>query len=91
MLFNINIPSSKMEDISIMLLYCILSLLLNVLLAASFVFIFLINEILFANAFSRHHRLGRAGVEEIKKHRFFKNDLWDWLNIRSSRFFVFYM
>jgi len=33
---------------------------------------------------NRHHRLGRAGVEEIKKHRFFKNDLWDWLNIRST-------
>ncbi|XP_065062554.1 rho-associated protein kinase 1-like [Rhopilema esculentum] len=33
---------------------------------------------------NRHQRLGRTGVEEIKKHRFFQNDLWDWSNIRST-------
>lgn len=35
-----------------------------------------------------HHRevrLGRNGVEEIKQHPFFKNDQWNWDNIRESK------
>lgn len=30
------------------------------------------------------HRLGRNGIAEIKKHRFFVTDLWDWDTIRTS-------
>ncbi|XP_070196209.1 rho-associated protein kinase 2-like isoform X2 [Littorina saxatilis] len=32
----------------------------------------------------RTERLGRNGVDEIKMHRFFKNDSWTWDNIRKS-------
>eukprot|EP00794_Sanderia_malayensis_P004823 gene4823-5455_t len=32
----------------------------------------------------RRQRLGRSGIDEIKTHRFFKNDLWDWNSIRST-------
>lgn len=35
----------------------------------------------------REVRLGRNGVEEIKYHPFFKNDQWDWDNIRDSKYF----
>lgn len=30
------------------------------------------------------HRLGRNGIAEIKKHRFFVTDLWDWDTIRTT-------
>lgn len=32
----------------------------------------------------REVRLGRNGVDEIKRHPFFKNDQWTWENIRES-------
>uniref|UniRef100_A0A8D0PK00 Rho-associated protein kinase n=1 Tax=Sus scrofa TaxID=9823 RepID=A0A8D0PK00_PIG len=32
----------------------------------------------------REVRLGRNGVEEIKQHPFFKNDQWNWDNIRET-------
>uniref|UniRef100_A0A7N8X666 Rho-associated protein kinase n=1 Tax=Mastacembelus armatus TaxID=205130 RepID=A0A7N8X666_9TELE len=32
----------------------------------------------------REVRLGRNGVEEIKRHPFFKNDQWTWENIRET-------
>lgn len=32
----------------------------------------------------REVRLGRNGVDEIKRHAFFKNDQWTWENIRES-------
>ncbi|XP_066468108.1 rho-associated protein kinase 2 isoform X2 [Tiliqua scincoides] len=32
----------------------------------------------------REVRLGRNGVEEIKSHQFFKNDQWNWDNIRET-------
>ncbi|XP_053141596.1 rho-associated protein kinase 2 isoform X5 [Hemicordylus capensis] len=32
----------------------------------------------------REVRLGRNGVEEIKSHLFFKNDQWNWENIRET-------
>lgn len=32
----------------------------------------------------RHNRLGRDGIEEIKKHKFFVTDLWSWDNIRQT-------
>ncbi|XP_042304378.1 rho-associated protein kinase 2 isoform X2 [Sceloporus undulatus] len=32
----------------------------------------------------REVRLGRNGVEEIKSHLFFKNDQWDWGNVRDT-------
>lgn len=35
----------------------------------------------------REVRLGRNGVDEIKRHPFFKNDQWTWENIRESRIF----
>ena len=34
----------------------------------------------------REVRLGRNGVDEIKRHPFFKNDQWTWDNIRESEF-----
>jgi hypothetical protein len=37
--------------------------------------------LLFSN---RTERLGRNGVEEIKSHRFFKNDQWNWQSIREG-------
>lgn len=33
----------------------------------------------------REVRLGRNGVDEIKRHPFFKNDQWTWENIRDSK------
>lgn len=36
----------------------------------------------------RDVRLGRSGVEEIKSHLFFKNDQWDWNNIRDSKYLL---
>lgn len=36
-------------------------------------------------AIHREVRLGRNGVDEIKRHPFFKNDQWTWENIRDSR------
>jgi len=32
----------------------------------------------------RTSRLGRNGIEEIKKHKFFVTDLWTWDNIRTT-------
>ncbi|XP_052774970.1 rho-associated protein kinase 1-like isoform X1 [Mya arenaria] len=32
----------------------------------------------------RNERLGKHGIEEIKGHRFFKNDQWNWSNIRGT-------
>ncbi|XP_060563759.1 rho-associated protein kinase 2-like isoform X3 [Ruditapes philippinarum] len=32
----------------------------------------------------RNERLGKNGIEEIKAHRFFKNDGWNWGNIRQT-------
>ncbi|XP_057646202.1 rho-associated protein kinase 2 isoform X2 [Chionomys nivalis] len=32
----------------------------------------------------REVRLGRNGIEEIKQHPFFKNDQWNWENIRET-------
>ncbi|XP_077991876.1 rho-associated protein kinase 2-like isoform X2 [Glandiceps talaboti] len=32
----------------------------------------------------REERLGRNGVEEIKRHKFFKNDMWSFQNIRQT-------
>ena len=32
-------------------------------------------------------RLGRNGVEEIKRHLFFKNDQWAWEKLRDSKLF----
>lgn len=32
----------------------------------------------------RVERLGKNGIEEIKAHRFFKNDQWHWNNIRDT-------
>lgn len=36
-------------------------------------------------AVCRTVRLGRTGVEEIKRHPFFKNDQWTFDNIRESK------
>lgn len=30
-------------------------------------------------------RLGRNGIEEIKRHLFFKNDQWAWETLRDSK------
>lgn len=32
----------------------------------------------------RTERLGKNGIEEIKSHRFFRNDQWNWDNIRQA-------
>lgn len=32
----------------------------------------------------QHHRLGRSGIEDIKRHPFFENDQWTWDNLRES-------
>ncbi|XP_070506740.1 rho-associated protein kinase 2 isoform X4 [Chironomus tepperi] len=32
----------------------------------------------------QHHRLGRNGIEDIKRHPFFENDQWTWDNLRES-------
>jgi hypothetical protein len=37
----------------------------------------------------RNERLGKNGIEEIKAHRFFKNDGWNWSNIRQSKLDVY--
>ncbi|MEQ2258463.1 CDC42 binding protein kinase, partial [Xenotaenia resolanae] len=37
----------------------------------------------------REVRLGRNGVDEIKRHPFFKNDQWTWENIRESKVFSY--
>lgn len=34
-------------------------------------------------------RLGRNGVEEIKRHLFFKNDQWAWETLRDSKYNAF--
>lgn len=47
--------------------------------------IFLFFIILSLTALFREVRLGRNGVEEIKQHPFFKNDQWNWENIRESK------
>jgi hypothetical protein len=36
----------------------------------------------------REVRLGRNGVDEIKRHLFFKNDQWAWETLRDSKFFL---
>ena len=36
----------------------------------------------------REVRLGRNGVEEIKRHLFFKNDQWAWETLRDSKLFL---
>uniref|UniRef100_A0A670ZDP3 non-specific serine/threonine protein kinase n=1 Tax=Pseudonaja textilis TaxID=8673 RepID=A0A670ZDP3_PSETE len=41
-------------------------------------------DIICAFLTDRDVRLGRNGVEEIKSHLFFKNDQWDWNNIRDT-------
>lgn len=47
--------------------------------------IFLFFIILSLTVLFREVRLGRNGVEEIKQHPFFKNDQWNWENIRESK------
>ncbi len=42
------------------------------------------NMFLWMFAFGREVRLGRNGIEEIKKHPFFKNDQWTFSTIRES-------
>lgn len=32
----------------------------------------------------QHHRLGRSGIDDIKRHPFFENDQWTWDNLRES-------
>ena len=32
----------------------------------------------------QHSRLGRSGIEDIKRHPFFENDQWTWDNLRES-------
>lgn len=32
----------------------------------------------------QHSRLGRSGIEDIKRHPFFMNDQWTWENLRES-------
>lgn len=39
--------------------------------------------------FNREVRLGRNGVEEIKRHLFFKNDQWAWETLRDSKYSAF--
>lgn len=34
-------------------------------------------------------RLGRNGIEEIKRHLFFKNDQWAWETLRDSKCIIF--
>uniref|UniRef100_A0A8D0PDW0 non-specific serine/threonine protein kinase n=1 Tax=Sus scrofa TaxID=9823 RepID=A0A8D0PDW0_PIG len=48
------------------------------------IFIILLFIIRFLTASFREVRLGRNGVEEIKQHPFFKNDQWNWDNIRET-------
>ena len=48
-------------------------------------FIILLFIIECLTALFREVRLGRNGVEEIKQHPFFKNDQWNWDNIRESK------
>ena len=43
-------------------------------------------EIFFFFFFFRSERLGKNGIPEIKAHRFFRNDQWDWNNIRQSKY-----
>ena len=38
--------------------------------------------------FFRSERLGKNGIPEIKAHRFFRNDQWDWNNIRQSKYLL---
>ena len=40
---------------------------------------------LFFFFFHRETRLGRNGIADIKKHKFFVTDLWDWNTIRNSK------
>lgn len=37
----------------------------------------------------REVRLGRNGVEEIKRHLFFKDDQWAWETLRDSKYNAF--
>lgn len=39
----------------------------------------------------REVRLGRNGVEEIKRHLFFKNDQWAWETLRDSKCYSEYL
>ena len=39
---------------------------------------------------NRTERLGRNGVEEIKSHRFFKNDQWNWQSIREGTLHILF-
>lgn len=34
-------------------------------------------------------RLGRNGVEEIKSHKFFQNDQWNWGTIRQGIILIY--
>ena len=43
-------------------------------------------KILHVLLFYRETRLGRNGIADIKKHKFFVTDLWDWNTIRNSKF-----
>ncbi len=40
--------------------------------------------VLISSPLTREVRLGRNGVDEIKRHNFFKNDQWTWENMRES-------
>jgi len=39
--------------------------------------------------FFRDSRLGKRGIADIKKHPFFKTDLWTWDSIRTSKILLF--
>ena len=43
------------------------------------------HKLFFVLVLNRTERLGKNGVEEIKLHRFFKNDTWQWNTIRDSK------
>ena len=38
--------------------------------------------------FYRTERLGKNGIEEIKGHKFFVNDQWNWNSIRQSKYLM---
>ena len=38
-----------------------------------------------ADELFREERIGRNGVDEIKRHKFFENDQWTWETIRKSK------
>lgn len=57
---------------------------------ASFVMIYVVvHAILKKTPLYREVRLGRNGVEEIKRHLFFKDDQWAWETLRDSKYNTF--